>query len=286
MKRQWLIWTAAVLVGCLAHGGCGDGGLTWRPFGSAGGDEFTIHLYRYEGADHAERVVKGKDAAEKLAGWKGVFIVHEDNISTLYWGRYASRNAARDDLRRAKRWRTPDNNRPFQLQSYIAAYPGDEPGKAEWNLRKARGAYTVLVEVYFNDKMTKIRDRKRIAAQRCEELRDKGEQAYYYHGPANSLVTIGLFDESAIKMTRKRMKGGTREVVERIIPQMRSILMRHPYLYENGRRTEIWVPNLKTGKPQWIDRPTYPVRLPGSKGAAGRWRPSGFGGRAVDDRRE
>lgn len=269
MKGKWLIWLL-LPAACAVTGGCNGGSTEWNTEGG-----FSIQLYRFVGPDHVQQATKARDAGEKLARWSDLFIVRDKTSSTVYRGRYSSRSAALRELGPCQRWRTPANNVPFQF-AYVVPYPGADPGNPQWDLKEVKGDYTVLVEVYFNDKRTKMRNRKRIASQRCEELRARGEQAYYYHGPANSLVTIGLFDDSAVKVRREGMKGGTKEVIEIVSKEMVGVLKRRPYLYRNGKRTEIGVANIMTGKSQWIDRPSYPVRLPG-RGGWGRDWTSGFG---------
>lgn len=269
MKGKWLIWLL-LPAACAVTGGCNGGSTEWNTEGG-----FSIQLYRFVGPDHVQQATKARDAGEKLARWSDLFIVRDKTSSTVYRGRYSSRSAALRELGPCQRWRTPANNVPFQF-AYVVPYPGADPGNPQWDLKEVKGDYTVLVEVYFNDKRTKMRYRKRIASQRCEELRARGEQAYYYHGPANSLVTIGLFDDSAVKVRREGMKGGTKEVIEIVSKEMVGVLKRRPYLYRNGKRTEIGVANIMTGKSQWIDRPSYPVRLPG-RGGWGRDWTSGFG---------
>ncbi|HUU22075.1 MAG TPA: hypothetical protein VM389_06010 [Phycisphaerae bacterium] len=266
------LWLA---VGCCAWNGCKSDGV--GPFHSLflGGEdkeECTIQLYRFTGPDHARQVAQAKRAAEELAQWKGVFVLHEDNASTLYWGRYPSKKAARPDLQTAKNWQTPAELRPFQF-AILMPYPSENPGNPDWDLRRATGAYTVVVEVYFDDPERKFKGRKQVAAQRCDELRKQGVEAYYCHGAARSSVTIGLFDESAVNTVRDGAVA--RQVVTS--REMQEILRKRPYLFVNGKKTEIGVPDMKTGKGQWVFRPTYPVQVPGSKGGERPDAMSGFG---------
>ena len=46
------------------------------------------------------------------------------------------------------------------------------------------------------------------------QLRKEGEQAYYYHGPSNSLVCVGSFGESAIiEDPRRRSRQYSSQVI-------------------------------------------------------------------------
>ena len=120
-------------------------------------------MYRCIGPAHAARARKAKDAGEQLAKWPDLFIVREATSSTVYRGRYSSRAKALRKLGSCQRWRTPANNIPFQF-AYVVPYPGDDPGEPQWDLKNAKGAYTVVIEVYFNDQVTRRRNRQSTAS--------------------------------------------------------------------------------------------------------------------------
>jgi hypothetical protein len=262
MNRPLVVLALAAAGWCGCLGGCDRAGGRgpWNPFHRSSQAHYTIKLYRYTGPDHMRTAARGKRAAAEMAGLPDPFILHERAASTLYAGRYRTREAAMDDLRRAQQWQSPSRLRPFQA-AFVMPYPTEDPqANPAWDLERADGAYTVLVEVYHNDPKKNMNRRKEAAVQRCKELREEGEEAYYYHGPANSVVTIGLFDDSAVKMVRKGPV--TRPVI--LSREMKSIMKRRPHVYTNARKRQVAVPALATGKPMLILRPTYPVRVPQS----------------------
>ena len=55
-------------------------------------------------------------------------------------------------------------------------------------------------------------EQKKAAAEYCSWLRKKGYEAYYHHGPGCSIVTVGIFDESAVEQTRPGMGFYSEEV--------------------------------------------------------------------------
>lgn len=63
------------------------------------------------------------------------------------------------------------------------------------------------------------------AEQTVKDLRAKGEQAYYYHGPHRSLICIGLFTEADFDEDN-----GTRIYG----PRIRDLQARHPHNFANG----------------------------------------------------
>ena len=123
--------------------------------------------------------------------------------------------------------------------------------------------YTVLIETYYNDPNKDFHTRKETAVKRVEELRQNGEQAYYYHGPANSMVTIGSFPGSAVTIVKEGAVNRQR-IVD---PQIRRILTdpRHQYLLTNGTAREFWYGDVHTRdfRPRSTYRPSYVVRIPG-----------------------
>jgi hypothetical protein len=68
-----------------------------------------------------------------------------------------------------------------------------------------------------------IAEFRRHAEQAVVQLRREGEQAFYYHGPTNSSVTIGLFGDDDFDV-QTRMES----------PRLRSLRQRHPHNLLNG----------------------------------------------------
>lgn len=258
-----LVLAAAVATGV---GGCdrAKSGELFSPSPLRGNaDEFSILLYVLSGANHEQRIEGYKARTEEdAAGWKGLFVVHGNALSELYWGRYASHRAARRNLRKAQRYRTPVNI-PIYEHARIVEHPHSWKGPTEWDLRNADGVYTIAIAVFYNDEEDKVFNRKRLALAYCKVLREEGQEAYYNHGASKSTVTIGAFPASAIKV--EKIRGGTTE--QKIIQdeRMKQIRKEFPHLLVNGGRRQIAVPKLGSTKGQWVDRPSIPVFIPGMK---------------------
>lgn len=257
-----LVLAAAVAAGV---GGC-DGAKSGKLFSPSllrgNADEFSILLYVLSGANREQRIEGYRAQTEEDAGWKGLFVVHGDALSELYWGRHTSRRAARRNLRKARRYRTPVDI-PIYEHARIVEHPNSGKGPTEWDLHNADGVYTVAVAVFYNDEKHKVFNRKRLALAYCKVLREEGQEAYYNHGASKSTVTIGAFPASAIKV--EKIRGGTTE--QKIIQdeRMKQICKKFPHLLVNGKRRQIAVPRLGSTKGQWIDRPSTPVFIPGMK---------------------
>jgi hypothetical protein len=68
-------------------------------------------------------------------------------------------------------------------------------------------------------------DFRQAAEQAAAALHQQGEQAYYYHGPNRSLVTIGLFTENDFVQQGPQRAYG---------PQIKQLQQRFPYNLANG----------------------------------------------------
>jgi len=252
MQTTKCIATAAfILLGALA--GCGgddqqpstqQGGLFGNflkpsaPPEPVTGDCFTILLTSFTDIEHVTRALKSKQATANSTGWSNLFVVHEDGRSSLMMGRYASVTAAAGDLKRANAFesRLPDGTlvRPFAT-AFVTRVPGPNPGRPEHDLNNASGYYSVVVAHFFNDPADRISNRKELAVECVEKMRQQGYEAYFQHGPSISLVTVGTFGENAF-VSQKNANG----VVEARLadPKLKQVFRDFPHLIINGA-TEI-----------------------------------------------
>lgn len=187
MKRTLILWSL-ILLSCVAVG-CTD----------PGDEGFTILLQTTRGPRHIQNATFVVDALEK-DGWDGVYAVIKDGRTELFWGKYRSVESAHGDLLDAKKYRNVNGFTPF-VGALIMPRPGKALGPPEWNLFNAKGEYTVLVATFFNVPRKDFFQRKQVVVDLCREYRKQGHEAYYYHGPTKSHVTVGAFPESAIRVT-------------------------------------------------------------------------------------
>ncbi|MDY6913697.1 MAG: hypothetical protein SVT52_04490 [Planctomycetota bacterium] len=239
---------AAVLAGC---------NLANKP--PAGQSDYTILLHTFSGPSHISQAKYYKQSTEQLAKWKDLFIVHGDGRSELYWGKYRSHKASRGNLKKAKNWVTPAGIGPFK-KAIVVPLPGSDIGPPEWNLQNADGAYTVVVATFYDEPKADYYGRKRFAVMYCRQLRDKGEEAYYNHGPSQSTVTVGSFPDSAVQM----VKEGSR--VKPVIhdPRIEAVKRRYPFLAVNGRKITVTIIN-KQGEAERVFAKSEPVHIPKKK---------------------
>jgi len=252
-----LAWLLAGALGATALTGCG-GDL----FGQKNPEDarFTI-LLRTHGSPttHVQESELFRKRLTEVVGWKDVFIIHKPDHSELCWGTYPTIAAAKDNLRTAQNYVAPSGEKVFEL-AIILPLPEKDVGPPEWNIQNAKGTYTVLIAEFFDvpEANPPYLGRKNIALDYCKQLRDKGEEAYYFHGPAKSFVYVGAFPASAVK--KVELNGVVRPVVQD--PKMLDVLKTHPFLAVNGCAKPVQVVNPVTGKVSVENAGSYPEPIP------------------------
>lgn len=164
-------------------------------------EQYTIMLFTDSSDRHVEAADYWKTSAQKFTGWSGLFVVHEEQGSMLCWNHYDSVSAANGDLKKAKQFRSPTGQSPF-TQAITIPLPGTDFGPPQWSLLNAKGAYTVLVGVYYDVPEEKYIGRKKFAVECVKRLREAGYEAYYFHGPARSHVCVGTFPDESVEKIR------------------------------------------------------------------------------------
>ncbi|BAM02666.1 hypothetical protein PSMK_05070 [Phycisphaera mikurensis NBRC 102666] len=236
MRRRfalaWLAWLACggfPLAGCVQSRVVHDGWAEFARGAAAGGADVRLgrdpdavsdrlaarragqraHRLRLAVFEGPDRMADGHEAAlfaRSAGGFGGVSLLDADGVAVVYAGRYADSAdpAARRALKRARRLQGPANSgmagrKPFAgarlvplagpLRGAAAAAPADP-----LDLRGHPGLFTLQVG-FFDDAAEP--DRRTAAERWANRLRrDEKVEAFYYHGPNRSLVTVGLFARS------------------------------------------------------------------------------------------
>jgi hypothetical protein len=259
--------------------GLGIGGLLWlttigcqpgegiSPGGYSAEDEYTLLLKMWNGGDHMTAADYYLQRTKQYTNWRGLYVVNKDTGSALYWGKYRTRQDALNNLQTAKQYRAPATKEHIYQMAAIVPLPGKDVGPPEWNLKNADGEYTVLVAVFQNIPRQHYFGRKNRAVELCKKLRDRGEDAYYMHDIARSIVTIGMFPASSVQTRRIQKRhpqtGDTYFEDFRVVvdPNMKAILKDNPELLYCGNteiRTEV---DRNTGKLVQRVSPSVPLNI-------------------------
>ncbi len=154
--------------------------------------------------------------------WKARF----KGVTNVYRGRYAdpATPQAQRDLRQSRMIQV-DGKRPFDGVELVDLATGKPPTAvitSEIDLRRYPNQFSLQVG-YYDEQSSN----PRAAAERAAAtLRAEGEQAFFYHGPIRSLVTVGLFDE-----TDMTSRDGATVYSQRV----KELQRRFPYNASNGR---------------------------------------------------
>ncbi len=224
----------------------------------AGAGTWTIVLAVAEdeaGAGHALDMVRGR------AGLRDAWIDDAGSYFSICVGRYESASApgARTDLARLRAFEV-DGSRPFATA--VLAPAGRTPardGADELDLAGVRAAqgkqamYTLQVAVYTRPdrkapSASELAEFRHAAEDAASQFRRGGEEAYYYHGPTASMVTIGVFTP----------RDYDPQDPARQSPALMDLRARHPYNLVNGKGLR----ERRAGEREWRMQPSFVAVIP------------------------
>ncbi len=177
--------------------------------GNAKNDEpiggWSIVLTKLNGAgmDRAQNMLK---IIQNDAGLKDAFIEQRSEGLVIAYGSYLGRDEAMKDLERIRKTRLMSTT-PFENAIIAPPSSGELRGSNPmYDLRTAKqrygeqAVYTLQIGVYGRvDYQSPIPEElaayRKAAEEAVRDLRGQGEIAFYYHAPARSMVTIGVFGE-------------------------------------------------------------------------------------------
>ena len=187
-------------------------------------DEWTVVLHQFTGPGRRDQASELMRRLEDERRIDDLWIGERDGTVTVYRGRYDRRQDAQRALRRSQRLRL-DGDRPFQAAALAPLGRGHEPSEDPMDLRQYTGQYSLQIG-YFSEDYDG--DRRETAEEIANALREAGYEAYYYHGPHHSLVTLGLYHYESAFVTREdpRAPGSTVDSYASVVQELQE---RFPY---------------------------------------------------------
>jgi len=232
-----------------------------QPAAGEGVWSIVIIACRGEGAEQ-----RAEQAAEKVRAegrLPDVYVEQRGEAFVVAYGRYASPDdRAKKDLQRV-RDTSVNGETPFASAALSPpAFSGLTGSFPEYELLAAkqragkRALYTLQVAVYerSDGKEPSADDFKmiRAAAEKAAvQMRREGEEAYYFHGPRRSMVTIGLFDETEYDTKAP----GKPKQSKRLLDLRKA----HPYNLVNGQGMRV---KIKGQKGEGDISPSFLVNVP------------------------
>ncbi len=213
---------------------------------------WAIHLYTLGGEHHQAEAAELINQLRATPGLSDLWAHVGDGGTAVYQGRYHSPTdpIAAQDLLLAQS-AVINGGRLFEQARLISL---DQPADTSqpltpstgYDLRPFAGMYSLQI-AYYDDEFGK--DFRDAAEQAVTTLRGDGVEAYYYHGPHRSMVTVGLFTDGDF----------VQEGVQRVYgPRIRALQETYPYNLGNGR-TLIQ----KIGGQDAGEQASFLVRVPG-----------------------
>ena len=152
--------------------------------------------------------------------------------------------------------------------------PSENVGPPEWDLRNAKGAYTLHVGVTYN--MPTLHNYKEAAVEWVKALREDGHEAYFYHHAEKprSDICVGTFGEDAVTEYTETIKdpesGETRQVPRKRLSEAVHTLRNQAdfrFNLENGCKIHRAVRNEKTGEEAKMANESFLVKIPRPEGS-------------------
>jgi hypothetical protein len=187
---------------------------------------YAVELTRFTGADATGNAVALTSRLREQAGLADLWYTEGSVASTVYAGRFRDpRDERAQAMLRHVRAAQLDGGRPF-AQAKLVPLSGAGTGEAVYNeldLRNYRGSITLQVGFYDVNYGPNFRA---AAEQAVATLRADGEEAYFYHGPNRSLITVGLFTRAEALVPNGQ--------TEMYSPAVKRLQERFPYNTMNG----------------------------------------------------
>lgn len=194
-------------------------------YGSQSRDGWAIELSTFTGKNRQANARRLMTYLMKQPNLSDIWVYDQGNDTHVMQGHYTdpSSELVQEELHRIREMTFDDIKRfeKAQVQPYgKTAMTADEPS----DLTQFAGMPGYTLQVAFFDKAGG-KEFREAAEIYCRQLREKKEQAYFYHGPNRSMVTIGLFNDSDWEG-----EGVSRHYGERI----RELQKRFPHNLGNG----------------------------------------------------
>lgn len=173
----------------------------------AAGTDWTIMVAAFTGADQA-RSAKATQSVVQSLGFNEVATEVRGKATIVALGKYPEPGdpRAQEDLAKIREF-IVDGQRPYARAMLVPPEQNTGGAISELDLRSAREKYgpravfTLQVGVYARQdgkppSEADLAQFRQAAEQAAARLRRDGDEAYYYHGPFRSMVTVGIYDYS------------------------------------------------------------------------------------------
>ena len=215
--------------------------------------QLTVLLVEYRGPEATASAWRvGKELSDK--GVPNVFVVEGADQASLCVGRFGSwqDKDADETLKSVRQIRDAAGQYPFAGVMLVPVPEAAPPNP--WPLEKTKGIFTFHVASW------EAPGRKTRAQAYAAELRSQGYDAYVYHGPRLSMVTLGSFGPEILDNAGLIGQQGAKPKV--VSPHVLELIRRFPRMRLEG---EVAPPEARV--------PTQLVKIPGREAPVAPGRP-------------
>ena len=185
--------------------------------------EFDGHHHRRD-AEHLLR----KLALEAYV--PALWIRSGDTQSQVLRGIYLSTDAAQIDLDKT-RTVIINGSQPYQKAQLVSLSNDGVSTDNPYDLKIHSGSLSLQIGFFDENYGAEFRQ---AAVTMVEELRRQGDEAYFYHGPNMSMVTVGLFVEKDRIQRTLKGTGGRQIIATQYSARVQELRSRYPYNFANG----------------------------------------------------
>lgn len=243
---------AMAIAALLGPAGCQTGRSAGASAGGQGNARWGIVITAMQGRNHNARADRLAERLARTTGMKPFRAVDEGSRSVVYFGTYDNpeSSGAHNDLSKLRRLaaqgRVPSD--ALMLSPIGPSASGDNPHDLR-NVTHEDAVYTLQVAMFDAEHGS---DFRQAAEDLARQYRDEGHEAYFFHGPRQSLVTIGVFTHAAARVAQSGPNRGQSVYHRRIRREYQS---KFPHLRVNGEKAPL---------PGNADAytPTFLVRIP------------------------
>ncbi len=215
--------------------------------GRAMGAGWSILLAEFSGRDRQERANRLVRQLVLEAKVPDLWVEGKDDKARVLRGVYPSETMelAQTDLMRTRAI-VINGSEPFANARMVPlGVDGAVVTDSDYDLRRYSGMLTLQINYYDSQMGPNFR---KLAEDAVKALRADGTEAYFYHGPNMSLITVGLFTEDDRVQRVFRTPSGRDVIMSEYSERVRALQRQFPYAMGNGR-TQIDTDEAGEGKP-------------------------------------
>jgi len=250
-------------------------------FGKSSGigkrEEWTIECNAYDGPNHRDMADRMATLLKKVPELRSdeIWVEHNEKESRVFCGVYQLRyveaktdgddrlkgdviiqlnDRVKRDLAFVRQLALGEEHPFFSARPIRKPIP--DVGRPEWDLRNAKGVYTLNVGVTYPSPT--LHNYKEVAVEWVRDLRKRGYEAYYYHDPdkPRTSICVGTFGEDALQRDSRGRRGYG--------PAVRALRSKDQFKYnlENGHKVYKVAANTETNRQERIPNYSFLVRIP------------------------